>query len=52
MCGFTDVRRDEVGYYCPVCGMRMRPEYEDVIRLTLPPKYLRELREQCERDPS
>ena len=47
MCGFSDVRRDENGYFCSVCGQRMRPNFANEIRLTLPPPYLKQLKRQC-----
>lgn len=47
MCGFSNVRRDEKGYYCEICGKRMDRTFEQRIRLTLPPQYLTQLRRQC-----
>ena len=51
MCGFTDVRRDKKGYYCTVCGTRMKKNYADEMRLCSPLEY-KKLLKQCRKQPS
>lgn len=46
MCGFTDVRKDEKGYYCTICGKRMPPDYEAWVRCS-EPRLFEQLQHQC-----
>jgi len=47
-CGFDEVRRsDEKGYYCECCGKRMDANFREVVRLTLPHKFVEQLDRQC-----
>jgi len=47
-CGFNEVRRNAEGkHYCPCCGKVMPDDFETVIKLTLPKRFLEQLKKQC-----
>ena len=47
-CGFDEVRHsDEKGYHCECCGKRMDADFREVVRLTLPHKFVEQLDRQC-----
>lgn len=46
-CGFSDVRKDEYGYFCSVCGERLPDNFYDRVFLSLGPEGLEKLEEQC-----
>lgn len=46
-CGFYDVRKDDDGYFCRVCGKRMSSDFEEKVKASLPASRLKQLQEQC-----
>ena len=44
-CGFINVRKDESGYYCMICGQRMDDAWE--ARVLNSPSLYRRLKAQC-----
>lgn len=47
-CGFDEVRHnDEKGYYCSCCGIKLSDDFREVVRLTLPHKFVEQLDDQC-----